>query len=248
MELGTIVAVGGVRFRSASPRSALDFVADACSNSRGVAIRLSNAYCVALASRDERYKNLLNNGGINFADGTPVSWLMRRLVPESRVVRGPTLFTSALDEGRAMSTKHFFLGTTDATLTDLVSEVDRRYPGVEIAGCYAPPFSEISDEFVRICVLQVEAVDADVVWIGLGTPKQDFLADRLAQELGKPCIGVGAAFDFVAGTVSESPRWLHGSGFEWLYRLAKEPRRLGRRYLVGNVQFGKAVLTEGTRK
>lgn len=111
-----------------------------------------------------------------------------------------------------------------------------------MAGNFAPPFSDLNQSFVELCRDAVLGSGANIVWVGLGTPKQDFLASALAGLVGVPCIGVGAAFDFVAGTVQEAPPWIQRSGLEWLFRLTQDPRRLWRRYVFGNLQFVGAVL------
>ncbi|WP_374197850.1 WecB/TagA/CpsF family glycosyltransferase [Rhodococcus sp. BP-332] len=167
---------------------------------------------------------------------------MRRGSRDAQVVRGPSLFSRVVRDGRQEGFSHFLLGTTPDTLRLLTQTLESRYEGVAIAGIYAPPFAPLDESFIADCAVRINATDAAMVWVGLGTPKQDFLADQLAALTGRPCLGVGAAFDFVSGVVPESPKWLHGTGFEWLYRLAKEPRRLGKRYMIGNLQFIKAVL------
>lgn len=212
-------------------------------------VRLANAYNVALASKDERYRRLLIENGINFPDGTPVVWFMnaRRAGERAERVRGPSLFGRTVELGVARGTRHFLLGSTAGTLTRLREELLSRYPGAIIAGTYSPPFSPIDSRYVSECVAQIESHQPDLVWMGLGTPKQDELGTRLAAEARITTVNVGAAFDFVAGTVREAPPWVQRSGFEWLYRLASEPRRLWRRYLFGNITF-IAVATRGAAR
>ncbi|WP_308128608.1 WecB/TagA/CpsF family glycosyltransferase [Rhodococcoides kroppenstedtii] len=212
----------------------------------GVPVRLSNAYCVALADKDLAYRSILNGPGYTYPDGTPVAWFMNAKIKtrQAETVRGPSLFERCLDRGRSTGTRHFFLGTTPGTLELLVSGCHRRFPGIEIAGTLAPPFAPIEDGMIQDIAEAIAEADADVVWVALGTPKQDFLAARLAPRVERPCIGVGAAFDFLAGTTDEAPKWVQNSGMEWLYRFFKEPRRLWRRYLIGNVVFLKAATRE----
>jgi N-acetylglucosaminyldiphosphoundecaprenol N-acetyl-beta-D-mannosaminyltransferase len=134
------------------------------------------------------------------------------------------------------------LGATDETLTKLSDEARTRYPGLHIVDCYAPPFGPVEQTIDEACMARIAAAKPDIVWIGMGTPKQDFAAARLAERLPGVYIGVGAAFDFVAGSVREAPKWVQNSGFEWAYRLCSEPRRLWRRYLFGNARFILAVI------
>lgn len=238
--------VGTVPFASTNLQRATSFVIDAAVNRLALPIRLSNAYCVALAGSDRTYRELLNGNGVNFPDGTPVIWFMRRRGAfryKSRRVRGPSLFGEVLCEGRRSSLTHFFLGTERETLSRLVHNVNEKYPGILVSGTYAPPFAPVTDAFIDDCAKEVERAGAHVVWVALGTPKQDYVADELARRTSRPCLGVGAAFDFHAGTVREAPEWVQRSGIEWLYRLSQDPRRLWKRYLIGNVQFLYQALT-----
>ncbi|MDF0530640.1 WecB/TagA/CpsF family glycosyltransferase [Tsukamurella sp. 8F] len=211
----------------------------------GTPVRLSNAYCVALANQDPEYRAVLAGPGWNFPDGAPVAYFMRRQnrkSPSERV-RGPSLFAAVLDRGRSAGLRHFMLGATQDTLDRLVESIGNRYPGAEVAGTYSPPFGPLDESFYTESIARIEESGADVVWVGLGTPKQDFAAAELARRVPLPFLGVGAAFDFVAGVVPEAPLWVQRSGFEWLYRLVSEPRRLWRRYLIGNTQFLWSVAT-----
>ena len=154
----------------------------------------------------------------------------------------PSLFRAVIDQGQTRGVRHFLLGATEDTLAALREALHVHYPGATIAGSYAPPFAPYSRESIAEWCEVVRESQADLVWVGLGTPKQDYAVNDLASELSRPCVAVGAAFDFVAGTVDEAPERLHGSGLEWLYRLASEPRRLWRRYLFGNLAFLVLVL------
>ncbi|WAM16832.1 WecB/TagA/CpsF family glycosyltransferase [Rhodococcus sp. JS3073] len=217
----------------------------AARESEAISVRLSNAYCVALAFEDRSYGGLLNGPGLNFPDGTPVVWFMRKRASATQSpgrVRGPSLFKETINAGREHNVAHFFLGTTPATLESLTAAMKREFNGVNIAGTYSPPFGPIDDDFYNECVARIEETDSQIIWVALGTPKQDFVAEELAKRIKRPCVAVGAAFDFAAGTAREAPKWVQDSGIEWLYRLATEPKRLWRRYLFGNVLFLRAAL------
>ncbi len=230
--------VGDFAFAVTSFDDAVDTVVSAARSHTGIPIRLSNAYCVSLATREPDYAAVLGGDGVTYPDGAPVAWCLRRLGnPHAERVRGPSLFTAVLDRGREAGLGHFFLGATDHTLDALAAEASRRFPGVRIADRHAPPFGPLTEDFYDDATRRIASAGADIVWVGMGTPKQDVAAAELARRTGVPVVGVGAAFDFVAGTVREAPSWIQRSGFEWLYRLAAEPRRLWRRYLVGNSHF-----------
>lgn len=213
----------------------------------GLSVRLVNAFSIVSANRDARYLDLMRSSGVSFPDGTPVM-LALRLVAHERAagrVRGPSFFVASLRRSAGSGLREFFLGTTDETLQLLSSAVERSWPRTTVAGVWAPPFADtVSEEFVRSCAAEVALHRPDRVWVALGTPKQDYLAERLSAELGVPCIAVGAAFDFLAGTKREAPRLFQMLGAEWVFRLASEPRRLWRRYVFGNVAFLRILLQQ----
>lgn len=239
------ILIGGVPFTVSDLHTACQRVIQHAIDADAVAIRLANAYCVALASKDARYRNLLTNSGVNFPDGAPVAWLMQRNsrgAEKPMQIRGPSLFEDVLDKGRASELRHYFLGSTDQTLDLLSNEVRKQFPGVIIAGSYSPPYSPLDDNFYQKCVAHISSANAQVIWVALGTPKQDFAAQQITQLTGLPTVAVGAAFDFLAGTAKQAPKWMQGSGLEWSYRLATEPRRLWKRYIFGNLTFINAVI------
>lgn len=209
----------------------------------GVAVRLANAFCVTLASRRPDYLHLLRTRGVNFPDGAPVAWTMRRAgAPHAGRVRGPSFFAETLERSQGTGIRHYFFGTDEAVLDGLVERVRTLYPRAIVVGASAPDFAEDPRALAAQLPASVTRDSVDIVWVGLGTPKQDFVADVLATERGMVAAGVGAAFDFLAGSVREAPRFVQNSGLEWLFRLVSEPRRLWRRYLIGNVQFLRVVL------
>lgn len=240
------VSVGRVPFQVSDVDTATKWLlTTAVPRREGVSVRLANAYNVALASKDPSYRTMLSASGVNLPDGTPIVWFMRlqRGDPRPRRVRGPSLFAQTLRESQGHGTRHFFLGSTPETLQLLIKRVRDTYPEAVVAGSYSPPFAEIDSAYVADCAEKIRDSGAGLVWVGLGTPKQDLLGAALADVVEVPCVNVGAAFDFVAGTVREAPVWIQRSGFEWLFRLFLEPRRLWRRYLVGNVRFLVTAIT-----
>ncbi|GGG29005.1 glycosyl transferase [Rhodococcoides trifolii] len=245
------ITVGTVPFEVTTLGSAVGTVVNLSVNQEAVPVRLANAYCVAHASKSEEYNRLLRGRGINFPDGSPVVWAMRlRRTATTRPgrVRGPSLFLKVLDKGRVKEVSHFFLGTTDETLTRLVEQVKILYPGIQVAGTLAPNFGPLDQDFYVDSATAIDAANPDLVWVALGSPKQDFAAARLAELSSRPCVGIGAAFDFVAGTAKEAPKWMQNGGLEWLYRLGSEPKRLWRRYVFGNIRFLIAVLSNAMRR
>lgn len=238
--------VGAIAFQATNIRDAVRWlIARSERSETGVNVRLANAYNVALADKDPSYRALFESDNVNFPDGRPVVWAMNShslSTARAGQVRGPSLMLDVLRATENRGTRHFFLGSTEVTLRLLVQRIKREMPHAIIAGSFSPPFAPIDSEYIESCVVAINEADPDIVWIGLGTPKQDFLGTRLAERLPKVFVNVGAAFDYTAGTVREAPRWIQGTGIEWLFRLATEPARLWRRYLFGNSRFLFIVL------
>jgi N-acetylglucosaminyldiphosphoundecaprenol N-acetyl-beta-D-mannosaminyltransferase len=208
--------------------------------------RFANAYCIALAQSDAPYRDLLNGPGTNFPDGLPVATLMRLRSPEARQIRGPSFFEAALGTWVGTDCRHFLLGSTPDVLGAIRQRAEAQHPLLEIVGEMSPPFRDLTDADFDLIAARIRASDANVVWIGMGTPKQDFVALRLVQQLDIPCFAVGAAFDFYSGMKATAPPWMQRAGLEWLFRLCSEPRRLWRRYLWGNSAF-LIALVKGIR-
>lgn len=250
LQTAPIQYVGGIPFRSTNLSEVRQWLLTVAVPQRvGLNVRLANAYNVALASKDPAYATLLSTAGVNFPDGTPVAWFMKLQGSHGRPgrVRGPSLFSSTLKESVELGTRHYFLGSTVETLRRLEENVRTLYPGIVIAGSYSPPFTSIDEAYISDCANRIRESEATLVWVGLGTPKQDVLGTALAREVNVVSVNVGAAFDFLAGTVREAPLWVQRSGFEWLFRLASEPKRLWRRYLIGNIQFLVAAVRNFSR-
>jgi N-acetylglucosaminyldiphosphoundecaprenol N-acetyl-beta-D-mannosaminyltransferase len=172
-------------------------------------------------------------------DGMPLVWAARRRgTPEADRVCGPDVMLSLCDQGRSVGLRHFFLGGRAGVPEQLAAQLVARYPGLEVAGTESPPFRALSPDEDAALVERINTAAPHVLWIGLGSPKQEFWAAEYGPRLDAPLLlPVGAAFDFHSGRLRRAPRWMRRLGLEWLFRLAAEPRRLLRRYLVTNSRF-----------
>lgn len=202
-------------------------------------VHLVNAYTLALADGDQSYAAVLSGDSINLPDGKPISIVsgLVRHAPRLKQIRGPKLFLDAFDVGRGYGVRHYLLGSSDDVLAKLQERLSHQFPGCEIVGVESPPYRVLTDLEIAAQDERIRAAGPDIVWVGLGTPKQDREASRLAQSTGLTCVAVGAAFDFAAGEVREAPRWMTNLCLEWIFRLISEPRRLWRRYFFGNIKF-----------
>ncbi|MFD1658050.1 WecB/TagA/CpsF family glycosyltransferase [Streptomyces caeni] len=213
-------------------------------------VHLCNAYTLALAARDPELHRILRSASLNLPDGQPVVWANRLLhrgtvLPSTRVY-GPDLLLDVFDLGRQTGLRHYLLGSTPQVLDALHSALRRRFPNALITGACSPPFRPLTTQEERKQRESIRSAEADIVWVGLGTPKQDRWAAELCGALPVVAVAVGAAFDFIAGTKPQAPRWMRRSGLEWTFRLGCEPRRLWRRYLFGNALFVGGVVRQAT--
>jgi N-acetylglucosaminyldiphosphoundecaprenol N-acetyl-beta-D-mannosaminyltransferase len=198
-------------------------------------VHLCNAYTLSLVDLDTRMRAALDAADLNLADGAPVAWLGRS-AGLAGPVRGAELVGEVWRQGGG-HLRHFLYGGKDGVADEMAAALRADFPDAVVAGTETPPFRPLTDEDVAELAERVQLSGANVLWIGLGTPRQDYLVHQLADSLSIPIVPVGAAFDFWSGAVREAPKVLHGSGLEWMHRLASEPRRLWRRYLVGNPRF-----------
>jgi N-acetylglucosaminyldiphosphoundecaprenol N-acetyl-beta-D-mannosaminyltransferase len=202
---------------------------------RSCQVHLCNAFTLSLVDQDPALRAALVDADLNLADGVPVAMLGR-----SRGMRGPVRGSELVGKVATMGSsriRHYLYGGKEGVAELMAAELGRQVPGLEVVGTEAPPFTTITGEHLTGLVRRVEDSGANLLWIGLGTPRQDYLVHRLSDRLAMPIVPVGAAFDFWSGAVKEAPRFVQGSGLEWIYRLAAEPRRLWRRYLIGNPRF-----------
>lgn len=234
----------GIPFRVASPGEAVRQTLDLLKQpDSGSDIHLFNAYSLALAHTDGDYAECAKYSTINFPDGKPIAWFSHLIGGKLHQVRGPRYFEDVISAGVEHGVKHYFLGSTPETLRSLRAVIESRFPGVKIVGIHSPAFRNLTESELLAQDEGIRACDPDIVWVGLGTPKQDFEARRLAS-VGFNAAAVGAAFDFSAGTKKLAPAWIRVIGLEWFHRLLSEPRRLWRRYLWGNTVFLGLVFRE----
>lgn len=207
----------------------------------GCAVHFCNAYNVALAAKHPEYLAVLESGDFIFSDGVPITWVGKGAYPNLRHtwerVYGPDVMTAILTKSTRESPRHYLLGGTEETLAALQANIAARFPNAVIVGAESPPFRTPSPTELKERDARIRQSEATMVWVGLGTPKQDLEVQRLASALPVVALAVGAAFDFLAGTTSQAPVWMQRNGLEWMYRFAQEPRRLGHRYLWGNSVF-----------
>jgi N-acetylglucosaminyldiphosphoundecaprenol N-acetyl-beta-D-mannosaminyltransferase len=197
------------------------------------------AYDAVLAKKDAVIKEATLSADLICADGMPIVWMQRvKGAKTAQRCSGPDVMAEVLRLSLDRGQRHFFYGSTPEVLRRIIGNLEVAYPGIKIAGHYAPPFRELTDaEDMMICDM-ISQSGADHVWVGLGCPKQQLWMHTHKGRIAVPVmLGVGAAFDFFAGTKPRAPVWMRRVGLEWLHRLCSEPKRLWKRYVFGNAAF-----------
>jgi N-acetylglucosaminyldiphosphoundecaprenol N-acetyl-beta-D-mannosaminyltransferase len=214
---------------------------------------VTGVHGVTEAQDDTSFRQILNRSFLNTTDGMPLVWLAKHHVGASGIERvyGPDLMLQLFEATQDGSVSHFFYGGAPGVAEELKAKLETRFPGVRIVGTHCPPFRPLNSEEESDLIAKVSETKPDLMWVGLSTPKQErFMAQYLSKLDVAVMLGVGAAFDFHSGRVRQAPRWIQRSGFEWLYRLCSQPRRLGRRYLINNPLFVARIALQlsGLRK
>lgn len=196
-------------------------------------------YTLTLADEHAALRGALEGADMVTADGMPVVWMQRRMgYPEAERVYGPDMLLALCERTKGRGVKHFFYGGLPGVPERLCEAMLDRFPQLEVAGTAAPPVRELETTPDAEVIALLNNAAPDVIWVGLGSPKQDMWMALYRPHLNAPLlIGVGAAFDFFAGTKKQAPLWMRERGLEWLFRFAQEPRRLWKRYLVYNTVF-----------
>jgi N-acetylglucosaminyldiphosphoundecaprenol N-acetyl-beta-D-mannosaminyltransferase len=235
----------------------LDWIDDAVRRRAPGYMTAAAVHLVMLAQEDSAVRQAVLGASLVVPDGQPLVWALR-LYGQREIrsrIYGPDLMLACCERAAARGTRmYLYGGRSEAALVALALELRTRFPGLAIVGAQAPPhigsrpgapFREPTAEEDRRTVEEIDGSGAEIVWVGTGQPRQELWMARMRPHLQAPMlIGVGAAFDFHAGLVPQAPAWLGRNGLEWAYRLAREPRRLWRRYLRYNPRFVVAVARE----
>lgn len=218
---------------------ARDLVLDRAGHGSAGYVCCCDVNSVSCAHRDRRHRTILNRSFLTTPDGMPVVWLARRGDHEGvERVYGPDLLLSLCAATVHTTVRHFFYGGAPGTAEQLAQSLAVRFPGLSIAGTRTPPYGAMPEEEVDAVAAEIRSTQASLIWVGLSTPLQEALMARLVTQLDRGVLlGVGAAFDLHSGRIRQAPHWMQRSGLEWIWRFAREPRRLGPRYLRNNPLF-----------
>lgn len=201
-------------------------------------ICVTGVHGVMEAQADPEFKRIQNESLLTTPDGMPLVWAGRLGAFPIRRVYGPEFMLAVCKLSQRDGYSHFFYGGKPGVSKKLKEEMESRFPGLQVAGTYTPPFRELNSSEREELRQMVEEAKPDFFWVGLSTPKQErFMAEYINKLPVKIMVGVGAAFDIHTGAIKDSPAWIKNAGLQWLHRLIQEPRRLWRRYLVNNPKF-----------
>jgi N-acetylglucosaminyldiphosphoundecaprenol N-acetyl-beta-D-mannosaminyltransferase len=242
--------VAGVAFDFVLMRQVIDAIEQWRRSGNRSYVVLTNPHSVMLCRRDEQMRRATLAAGLTLPDGVGVV-LAAELLGYGRQhrVTGPALMLDLCDRGRERGLRHFFYGGAEGVADKLAQRVTDVFPGAIVAGTCCPPFRPLSDTEDHELVDRINATRPDVVWVGLGAPKQEkWMREHLGRVHATAMIGVGAAFDFHSGNVAWAPRWVRRCGVEWAYRLMLEPRRMWRRNLDSPVFLAHVLMQAAAQR
>lgn len=224
----------GVRVSAVNLKSATGLIEKAIEDGRKEYVCVRDAHGIVRCQKDPELRSIHNRAFLVTPDGMPLVWALKHAGHvESDRVYGPDLMLSVFEAGRSKGLRHFLYGATAKTLEQLQARLIAKFPEARIVGSYAPPFRDLSLQEETDIADQINLSGADIIWVGLSSPKQEHWMARMRDRLdASVLIGVGAAFDFHAGLKRQAPRAIQRSGFEWAFRLLCEPKRLWRRYAL----------------
>lgn len=230
--------VGKIEFNAATQEQLLTIIEQLSTDEYSPYVTFTGMQIVVGAEKSSKIKKAQDNATICAVDGMPIHWMAKMKKIESERCGGPDIMDKIIEIGVSKGYRHFFYGSTDEVLGLLKVRLEKKYPGIQIVGMYSPPFRPLTEEEDEQVVKMINEANADFVWVGLGAPKQDFWMEEHQYKLkDTKMMGVGAAFNFFAGTVKRAPIFMQKIGMEWLYRLIMEPKYLWKRYILNGPKF-----------
>ena len=227
---------------------ALSFITDYLEEIKGEYICVSNAHTTVMAHDDPVYYRVQTESLMSVPDGKPLSIFGRRAVPDMGRVTGPDIMREIFEVSVERGYRHYLYGNRPENLEALVGALEREYPGIDICGYESSVFRDMTPQEETELAKRINSTEPDFVWVALGAPRQECFCHRMRGRINGLMVGVGGAFNILAGIIPEAPAWMQDLSLEWLYRLIQEPRRLFRRYFVTNSKFMFYQITGSKRK
>ena len=220
-------------------QTSIDEVSNILNKTSGNKIAICNANTLVRSARNPNIANLINNFTIRTPDGFPVAKALSILTKQNFPrVDGYKVFLQTIEDGLERNRSHYFFGSDELTTELMIKNLKKDYPQIQISGYICPEFME-SDQLVEKYAEEIQNIDADIVWVSLGFPKQEMFIDQvnISMDTNLNFVGIGGVFEWVAGTKKKAPEWVANIGLEWLLRLVQDPKRLYKRYLIDNALF-----------
>ena len=234
----TYCRILGTKINVTDMEKTVKFLEENLEGLRGKYICVSNVHTTVMGFRDKEYQKVQNLAAMALPDGKPLSIVSRgRGFKQARRVPGPDLMPRIFELSERKGYRHYFYGSRQETLEKLKRKLLDQYPYLQIAGMYSPPFRDLTREEDQEIMERVNKAKPDFIWVALGAPKQEKWMHAHKDKVSGVMVGVGAAFDFSAGTVKRAPKWMQELCLEWLYRIIQDPKRLISRYFNTNVSF-----------
>jgi N-acetylglucosaminyldiphosphoundecaprenol N-acetyl-beta-D-mannosaminyltransferase len=242
--MSTRCPVLGVEMFAGSLEAAVRAVLEKAATGTGGYVCQCNVHVLMLSERVPELRRTLEHAAAVFPDGAPLAWLQRRSGSRgAERVGGPDLMAAVFAEGKQRGLRHYLLGSTPDVLAALERNLVASNSGVSIVGALAPPLGSWDSAQDEEIIASIRSTGPNVIWCGLGAPRQELWMREHAEQVAPALLlGVGAAFDFIAGKKRRAPKWMQRCGLEWAHRLANEPWRLWRRYLTQNLFFTLALI------
>ena len=220
--------------------TSIDEVSKILLNEKNITAAICNANTLVRCYKDKVLSEVINSFYLKCPDGFPVAKASSFLYKnEQKRVDGYKLFISTIRQGINKNTSHYFFGNTEEVTSKLIQNIKKDFPEVNIAGYFCPPLLDYDDLVQEKYIKDLNNKNPDIIWVSLGFPKQEKFIYKIKKtyDIESNMIGIGAVFEWVAGTKYKAPEWIANLGFEWVFRLFQEPKRLFKRYLIDNILF-----------
>ncbi len=228
----------GVNIATINMAWLMEFTSKYIKDLSGDYLCVSNVHTTVIAWENEDYREMQNGGIMAIPDGVPLAMISRRRgYTQTSRTDGPRYMLEVLKVSAERGYRHFFYGSTQETLDKIREVLERDYPGTTVVGMYSPPFRPLTEEEDKQVIAMLNEAKPDFIWVGLGAPKQEcFMAVHQGKVHGL-MVGIGAGFDYLAGSIRRAPMWMQEHSLEWFYRMIQEPKRLFWRYVRTNSIF-----------
>lgn len=241
------VSILGVDINVTNYEEVIDYINKNINNLKGKYICVSNVHTTVMSYENKDYLTVQNSAILRLPDGNPLSSFQRKHgFPKATRVTGPDLMRIMFEESNS-NIKHYFYGSTEDTLKKLEDNLNKKYNRLLIKGFFSPPFRKLSEDEDNEIIEMINKSGANIIWVGLGAPKQEKWMYDHRNKINALMIGVGAGFDYHAENIKRAPNWMQKCSLEWLYRLFQNPRKLFKRYFITNIKYLWHVYVRGNK-